>query len=149
MNWAILKYESGRHAAIPNSLCRLGIPCVLPMVEEMSLKDKRKITRPALQGSILFMPALEDSVRLVLDRVQYAEKVWRFGNGVLASIHDDELQEFLNRLEKRGKKAKAAKSQINLAEAAELDWFMVYMDKFGLPEAMKRFGTDLRKKDVA
>ena len=148
MNWTILKYETGRHAAIPNSLCRLGIPCILPMVEEYNQKAMRKVMKPALTG-LLFMPAIEESVRLALDTVRYAELVWRDGQGHLITIADRDIQFFLDQLDKREKKEKKSKASVNMSDAAELDWFMLYVAKFGLSEAIKRFGRDLRVKEAA
>lgn len=144
MNWAILEYETGRHTAIPTSLCRLGIPCIIPMVEDFSLKDKRKITRPALPR-LLFMPGVETQIRMVLDRIRYAEKVWRDSRGDLIVVPDHQLQPFLDGLEKREKKAKATKKAINLGEAAERDWFTLYVHLYGRQEAIRRFGRDMAR----
>jgi hypothetical protein len=148
MNWCILKYEIGRHSAIPNSLCRLGIPCLLPLIEEYHAQAKRKIYKPALTG-VLFMPADEIQVRVALERVRYAESVWRDAQGCLIAISDRDIQMFMDGLDKLGKKLKKAKKQFNMADAAELDWFMMFLNLYGAQEAIKKFGSDLRQKSAA
>jgi hypothetical protein len=148
MNWCILKYETGRHGAIPNSLCRLGVPCLLPLIEEYHPQAKRNISKPALVG-VLFMPADENQVRVVLERVRYAESVWREAQGRLITISDRDIQIFLDGLDKRGKKPEKAKKQINMADAAELDWFTLFLNLYGLQAAIKRFGSDLRQQIAA
>jgi hypothetical protein len=148
MNWAILKYETGRHSAIPNSLCRLGIPCILPLIEEYNPQAKRHITKPALTG-LLFLPAQEQTVQLALDRVRYIESVWRLKSGALIAIQNDELQFFLDKLENRSKKTKKDPRAKNLADMALKDWFDVCHKKFGLQAAIKQFGVDLRERDAA
>ena len=139
MNWAILEYETGSHVVIPNSLCRLGVPCVIPMIEEFQKQAKRKIRRPALP-KLLFLPASEETIRIVLDKVRHAEKVWRDHRGNLDSVPDQELQAFLDILDKREKKVKGGNKAINMGEMAQKDWKALYAHLYGPNEALKRFG---------
>jgi hypothetical protein len=143
MNWAILKYETGRHALMPTSLCRLGIPCILPLIENYHIQAKRNVSNPALTG-ILFMPADEKEVRTVIERVRYAESVWRDSQGHLIQISDKDVQMFLDSLNKNERKAKTSKVKINLADAADKVWFDLCHNLFGLSKAIKQFGKDLR-----
>lgn len=147
-NWAILKYEIGRHDAIPNNLCRLGIPCVLPTVWEYNPQAKRHIAKPALTG-LLFLPAQEQTVQMALDHVRYTESAWRLKSGALVAVQNDELQFFLDKLEKRSKKAKKDPTTKNLADMALKDWFAVCHQKFGLQVAIKQFGGDMRESVAA
>jgi uncharacterized protein YehS (DUF1456 family) len=112
------------------------------MIEEYIAKAQRKVMRPALVG-ILFMPADENQIRTVLERVNYTESVWRDNQGHLLKIQDKELQAFLNGLEKREKRAKVKKKPITEQEM-EYNWFEFYADNFGRQAAIKRFGKDLR-----
>ena len=146
MNWAILEYETGSHAVIPNSLCRLGVPCVIPMIEEFQKQAKRKIRRPALP-KLLFLPAAETTIRIVLDKVRHAEKVWRDHRGDLISVPDQELQAFLDILDKREKKVKGGNKAINMGEMAQKDWKALYTHLYGPNEALKRFGGNLGSHD--
>ena len=120
------------------------------MVEDFSKQDKRKITRPALPN-LLFVPADEAQIRLISERLRQIEKVWRQPNsGDLIVIPDREVQDFMDRLDKREKKAKAIKTPINLGAAAEKDWFGLYINLFGKEAAEKRFGSKLQElKNVA
>ena len=147
-DWCILEYESGRHAAIPNSLGRLGVACVLPMVEGENRKLRTTIRIPALPR-LLFMAADERKAQMVLDTIRYAEKVWRHPDGRLQTISQRDLGVFLDNLEKREKKPKAARKGIDLATAAESDWFALYAHYFGLQTAIKRFGRDMSGKLAA
>lgn len=147
MKWCILKYEIGRHATIPNSLCRLGVPCILPLIEEYNPQAKRLIRKPALVG-LLFIPADEHQVGKALDLIRHAESVWRDSNGNLITIADRDIQMFMDSLEKRGKKEKKTKSKINMADAAETDWYKLFLSQFGRQEAIKRFGKDLLAVEI-
>lgn len=150
MNWTVIEYERGRHPALPNSFCRFGIACVIPMVSEFNAKAKQEIQRPALPG-LVFIPAEESKVRFALDNIRYVEKVWRqidgrrSETGELVTIPDSHLQHFLEGLAKREKKPARVKKTMNLGEHAEQDWFGLYVHLYGLQAAIKRFGRDMRE----
>ena len=143
-NWAIIQYEKDRHTALPNSLGRFGIACVIPMVTEYSQKGRVEYPRPALQ-SLAFIPCEERLVRLALDTVRYVDDVWRLGSGELVSVPDVQLQHFLDGLAKREKKPARVKKTMRLGEQAETEWFALYAHLYGLQAAVKRFGKDMRE----
>ena len=145
MNWAIIKYEKDRHTALPNSLGRFGVACVIPMVTEYSQKGKLEVLRPALFRTA-FIPCDERQVRLALDVVRYVDEVWRLASGDLVSVPDAHLQRFLDGLAKREKKPAKVKKTMNLAGMAETEWFATYAHLYGLQAAIKRFGKDLREQ---
>jgi hypothetical protein len=151
-NWCVLEFETGRHTAIPNSLGRLGVPCIVPMVTESKNIPGRKgpieVYRPALYRR-LFMAADEHSVRMVLDKVRYAEKVWRRSDGALMVIPDASVQMFMDGLEKREKKPKAIRKVMNLGDLADKAAFDMFHRLFGLSEAIKRMGVDLSDREAA
>ena len=143
--WAILEFETGRHTAIQNSLARVGIVSLMPMITESRIRPDKKVIevqRPALHNC-LFMPADEQKVRLALDSVRYAESVWRASSGDLRAIPDGEVQMFVDQLERREKKPKSHRKAINLAALAEQDAFDLFHRLFGLSEAIKRVGRDM------
>jgi hypothetical protein len=146
MNWAILQFEMGRHYAMMTNLGRYGVPCIVPLIEDVTRPGKARSAisamRPALQN-LMFIPDDETKIRIVLDRLRYAEKVWRTNDGRLLTIPDAQVQFFLEALEKREKKPKAAKKALNVAEATSKDWFDLMQRQFGLSEAIRRFGRDL------
>ncbi len=152
MNWAILEFEAGRHTAIPNSLGRLAVPCVIPMVTTLKSISGRngqiEVVRPALYNR-LFMAADERQVRMVLDTVRYAKKVWRDDSEALLIVPDSEVQSFMDGLEKRDKKPKAVRKAINLGDLADKAAFDMFHRLFGLSEAIKRLGIDLSDKEAA
>ena len=148
MNWCILDYEKDRHTALPNSLCRFGIACVIPMVTEYSAKGRVEYPRPALPG-LCFIPCEEAKVRLALETVRYVDAVWRRDNGDLVSVPDQELQLFMDGLAKREKRPPRVKKGLRLGDMAEADWFATYSRLYGLQAAVKRFGRDLREMIAA
>lgn len=109
---------------------------------------KRHIPKPALSG-LAFIPAVEATIRLAVERVRYVDRVWRHKNGDLISIPNDELQYFLDKLEMRSKNAKKEPITKNLADMALKDWFDVCHKNFGLQAAIKQFGMDLRESEAA
>ncbi len=147
-DWAILEYESGRHAVMPNLLGRIGVACVLPLVESENRKLRTTIRIPALPR-LLFMATDERRAQTVLDTIRHAQKVWRHNDGRLVTISDRDLSRFLDSLDKREKKPKAARKNIDLASAAENDWFALYVHLYGLQAAIKRFGKDLSMQEAA
>jgi hypothetical protein len=155
--WAILEYENGRHTAIPNSLARLGILAVLPMVSDKKNIAGRpapvEVHRPALH-SRLFIIADEQKVQVALGRVRYTKSVWRAPNGDLRTIPDAELQSFLDFLSEGAKKAKKPRKYAKMAEFCQGDesdkyLFDLYERQFGTQEAVKQLGRDLRDLKVA
>lgn len=154
MNWAVIVYERGRHTALPNSFCRFGIACVIPMVSEFNAKVKKDVLKPAL-STIAFIEADESKVRFAIENIRYVEKVWRqidgriSDSGELITVPDKHLQYFLDGLEKREKKPARVKRGMNLAEMAEAEWFATYTHLYGLREAVKRFGRDMREAVAA
>jgi hypothetical protein len=147
-SWAVLEYEVGRHYAMMNSLARLNVVCLVPLVQEENRGMRLKTMRPALRN-IAFIPDDESKIRIVFDRVRYAEKVWRSQDGRLQAIPDAQVQFFLDQLDKREKKPKALRKALNLSEATDKDWFDLLHKQFGLSTAIKRFGKDLSDREAA
>jgi hypothetical protein len=144
--WAILEFEKGRHTAIPNSLGRIGIACVIPMVTDYNAKARVEFQRPVFQN-LAFVPGEERLVYRAMD-LMYVEKVWRDPKtGVLESVPDAQLQAFMEGLARREKKPAKARRVMKLGERAESDWFSLYAALYGLQAAIKRFGRDLRIND--
>ena len=138
ISWGLCEYQTGTHAEIPNLMGRLGIPCVLPLTEVYIPKAKKKVMRPALPR-LVFIPAVEETVRLAMNNIRQLEKLWRDTQGNLIAVPNKELQAFLAGLERTEKKAKVVKS-INLADATETAWKGLYTNLFGEQEAARRFG---------
>lgn len=141
--WAVIEFERGKHTQLISGLCRHGIACVVPMTSEFSLKGKREVFKPALKN-VAFLPGLEQTIQAALDRVSLIEGVWRLGNGSLAIIPDAQMQTFLTGLERREKKPAKVKKTMNLGDMASTDAFTLYAHLFGVREAVKKFGRDLR-----
>jgi hypothetical protein len=152
MNWAILQFELGRHYAMMTNLGRYGVPCIVPLIEDEARPGKSRMSihamRPALKN-LMFIPDDETKIRIVMDRLRYAEKVWRSSDGRLMTVSDAQVQFFLDRLDKREKKPKAVKKALNVAEATSKDWFDLMQRQFGLSEAIRRFGRDMSDVEAA
>lgn len=142
--WCIIEYERGKHTALPNSLCRVFIPCVIPMVTDYNPKARIEIYRPALYN-LAFIPCDESLVQRARD-VRYVEDVWRDDRtGILAQIPDAQLQGFMDGLSRREKKPASARKALRLGEMAERDWFAILSHLYGAQTAIKRFGRDMRE----
>lgn len=118
------------------------------MVEQYNEKAQKKIRIPAF-NRWLFIQATDRQIRMVLDEITYVKDVWKDASGQWGAIPDSEFQAFLDRLEKRQKKAAKAPKSINMAEATELDYFDMTVNRFGLQVAIRQFGRDVRKEAEA
>ena len=148
MNWTVLIFDKDRHQALQNSLCRRGVICVIPKVQRYNEKAKKNVLEPAF-NRWLFVQASERQVHMALSDIMYIKDVWRDPSGKWCQLPDPDFQAFLDRLEKRHKKAEKAPKGFNMADATALDWFNVTVAKFGLQVAIKQFGYDLRKEAEA